>query len=479
MTTKPELQQGVGGDAGRVQLAIDGDIVLPCACALRGDDVTLYFEKNQFLSAVNKAIDGGHERGEGSALTIGEPPFTIDVSGRVRFQAQDNTPGGHEGSIQYFRDARIHAALAFGGKYYSVTIRSKNGGNVEWDALASRIQTMNVAGVSGKENKLNTNGWDEAQWSRACLNLGVGSLDEKSWNENSKFWGTQCSMAEILFKAMFPYTDTGTSAGLVLVTGGTGSGKTTILNAIVARYLHRLFEPSGSTDWEKPDRRPHVVAIGDPVETLFHTGKERRIQDCGASQLALSEERVHCRRKLVEYLQRRIDFTARMIGTDVPSVSFALKDALRETPALYIVSELREENDFRATLKFAESGQLIFATAHSTSLVDTMRKLMMLLWGEDTSHTRSLLAQRLKGVIHLKKAVVDGRGLTLPSLWVGNAAGVRQFVCDGLSSLLPGSAVDGRDGQPKGALGRAWVAGKLFTDLDVIRAAHRMDLSIH
>jgi len=145
---------------------------------------------------------------------------------------------------------------------------------------------------------------------------------------------------------------------------------------------------------------------------------------------------------------RPVDFTSRTLGIDVSSVRSALRDALRETPAAVVISELRDSEDFQATLEFAETGQLVFATAHSTSLVDAMRKLMTFAPPPESPGGRSLLAQRLKSVIHLRKIDLSGteapkdNGLnrmtiTLPSVWLHNSAGIRNFVSDGLASILP------------------------------------------
>lgn len=58
------------------------------------------------------------------------------------------------------------------------------------------------------------------------------------------------------------------------------------------------------------------------------------------------------------------------------SIDYALRDALRETMSAYVMSELRDVEDFKATLSFAANGQIIFATAHNAFLVDTVRKLV-------------------------------------------------------------------------------------------------------
>jgi hypothetical protein len=383
---------------------------------LKHEDVTILVRHDDFFQAVKSVFPDDDD--------IQKKTPTIDLSGPIELWA-----GGPN------RSRRLHAALSFGGEFYSVTIRKATDCEKGWSHTPTG----------------HTNEWDQI-----TEYLKLVSLRKEDWEgDKTKYLATLCSVSDVLFEVAFPETSTPAS-GLVLVTGGTGSGKTTVLNGLLARYLFRLSR-------ETPDRRPHVVAIGDPVETVFY----------GGTLFACAEEQLESPR----YASRPLDYTARILGTDTPSVGLALQDALRETPSACVISELRRDDDFKATLKFAATGQLVFATAHNTSLVDALRKLM-LFSGKDGPSNRSLLAQRLKAVVHLQKIRVAGnQSATLPSVWLGNSPGIRNFVSDGLSSLLPHGETPEAD--EVGVLGLGWAAKKIgIKHPELLKAANRLDLPI-
>jgi len=218
------------------------------------------------------------------------------------------------------------------------------------------------------------------------------------------------------------------ATGLVLIAGGTGSGKTTALNVLVAKHMSRVL----LHDFRK-GRRPHVVVVGDPVETTFYGDK---------MELAESRQKTTG--------QRTVDFTARVLGVDVRSVHEALRDALRETPAAVVVGELRDRDDFRAALDFAATGHLIFSTSHSTSLEDVFRKLLDVT-DATTPSGRAALIQRIRSVIHIRKFERN----RIPIVWTTTSMARRSFIAEGLSSLVPG-------GKPeRGLLGRLWMVDQL------------------
>ncbi|MBI3976318.1 MAG: PilT/PilU family type 4a pilus ATPase [Armatimonadetes bacterium] len=118
--------------------------------------------------------------------------------------------------------------------------------------------------------------------------------------------------------------------GLVLVTGQTGSGKSTTLAAMIA---HRSRERSG-----------HIVTIEDPIEFVHADA-----------------------RSLV---------SQREIGTDCESYSLALRDALRQAPDVILIGEIRDEESAAAAVHFAETGHLVLSTLHSTNASQTLERLL-------------------------------------------------------------------------------------------------------
>jgi twitching motility protein PilT len=154
--------------------------------------------------------------------------------------------------------------------------------------------------------------------------------------------------------------------GIILVTGPTGSGKSTTLAALINHI--NLHEPR------------HILTIEDPVE-FFHTSKK----------------------SLVNH---------REVGTDTHSFARALKSALREDPDVILVGEMRDYETISLALTAAETGHLVFATLHASSAAKTIDRLIDVFPTGDKEMVRAMLASSLQGVIAqtlLKKADGSGR----------------------------------------------------------------------
>jgi hypothetical protein len=273
------------------------------------------------------------------------------------------------------------------------------------------------------------------------------------------------------------------SAGLVLITGSTGSGKTFFLNALVRRHLVEILARAEQADQEAKKNTPHIVVVGDPVETWLFRNRRQASMPGDVAQLQREAGGAE-----------RLRFTARTIGRDVESVDQATQDALRQTPAMFVISELRRDADFRAALRLAGTGHLVLATSHATSLIDAMAQLMRVEM-TDSSKQRALLAQRLAAVVFLKPYElreggargVRGYKATVPRIWRGNAHGCRAFVSEGLSSLQVSGPASEEDERPAvGVVGCFTAASRLFkigkgTENDerwkhLKQLAHRWDL---
>lgn len=158
------------------------------------------------------------------------------------------------------------------------------------------------------------------------------------------------------------------SNGLILVTGPTGSGKSTTLAAIIDQLNQR---ESG-----------HIVTLEDPIEF------------------------VHPHRNCV--------VNQREVGTDTYSFTRGLKSLLRQDPDIVLVGELRDLETIEAALKIAETGHLVLATLHTNSCVQTVNRLVNVFPSDQQSRIRTLLSFVLQGVIAqqlLPKA--DGKGRAL------------------------------------------------------------------
>jgi len=141
--------------------------------------------------------------------------------------------------------------------------------------------------------------------------------------------------------------------GIVLVTGPTGSGKSTTLAAIV--------------DFINEHRENHVITVEDPIE-FVHQNKK-----CLINQ--------------------------REIYTHTESFSRALRAVLREDPDIVLVGEMRDLETVRITLETAETGHLVFGTLHTNSAHTTVDRLINMFPADEQSQVRSSLADSLKGVI--------------------------------------------------------------------------------
>ncbi|MBL0688348.1 MAG: type IV pilus twitching motility protein PilT [Pseudoalteromonas sp.] len=153
--------------------------------------------------------------------------------------------------------------------------------------------------------------------------------------------------------------------GLVLVTGPTGSGKSTTLAAMV--------------DYINQNKHHHVLTIEDPIE-FVHDNK-----------LSLINQRE--------------------VHRDTHSFSNALRSALREDPDVILVGELRDIETIRLAMTAAETGHLVFGTLHTTSAPKTIDRIIDVFPGEEKDMIRSMLSESLRAVISqtLIKKVGGGR----------------------------------------------------------------------
>lgn len=156
-----------------------------------------------------------------------------------------------------------------------------------------------------------------------------------------------------------------TPRGLVLVTGPTGSGKSTTLAAMV--------------DYINNNKHDHILTIEDPIEFVHETKK-----------CLINQREVH---------------------RDTLSFSAALRSALREDPDVILVGEMRDLETIRLAMTAAETGHLVFGTLHTTSAPKTIDRIIDVFPGEEKSMVRSMLSESLRAVISqtLIKKVGGGR----------------------------------------------------------------------
>jgi twitching motility protein PilT len=142
--------------------------------------------------------------------------------------------------------------------------------------------------------------------------------------------------------------------GLVLVTGPTGSGKSTTLASMI--------------DWINTHRRCHIITIEDPVEYLHHH-----------KQSAINQ---------------------REIGPDADDFYSALRSALREDPDVLLVGEMRDPESISVALSIAETGHLVFATLHTNDTAQALDRIIDVFPAERRDQIQVQLASTLQAVIY-------------------------------------------------------------------------------
>ena len=179
--------------------------------------------------------------------------------------------------------------------------------------------------------------------------------------------------------------------GLVLVTGPTGSGKSTTLAAMV--------------DWLNANRHEHIITIEDPVE-FVHPPK-----NC-----LINQREVHQHTK---------------------SFARALRAALRQDPDIVLVGEMRDLETTRIAIETAETGHLVFGTLHTSTAASTVDRIINQFPAEEQEQIRLMLAGSLKGVVaqNLLKKKGGGRCAALEVLLV--TTGVSSLIREGKTFQIP------------------------------------------
>ncbi|HMR81332.1 MAG TPA: PilT/PilU family type 4a pilus ATPase, partial [Polyangiaceae bacterium] len=166
--------------------------------------------------------------------------------------------------------------------------------------------------------------------------------------------------------------------GLILVTGPTGSGKSTTLASIIDKI--------------NSETRQHIITIEDPIEYL--------------------------------HPHKRCIVNQREVGADTAKFKDALKYVLRQDPDVVLVGEMRDLETIEAALTIAETGHLVFATLHTNSALQSINRIIDVFPPHQQSQVRAQLSFVLEGVVSqllLPRAGTAGRVLTM-EVMVPNAA---------------------------------------------------------
>ena len=172
--------------------------------------------------------------------------------------------------------------------------------------------------------------------------------------------------------------------GLILVTGPTGSGKTTTLAAMIEHLNHT--------------RQCHIVTIEDPIEVLF--------RDDVAS------------------------INQREVGNDTESFLSALRAALRQDPDVILIGEMRDTETVRAALQAAETGHLVLSTLHTVDATETVNRVLDFFPPYQQGQIRLTLAGALKGIVCQRLVPRTGGGMVPSHEILVNTGRIAERIAD-------------------------------------------------
>ncbi len=187
--------------------------------------------------------------------------------------------------------------------------------------------------------------------------------------------------------------------GLVLVTGVTGSGKSTTLAAIIDKINN--------------ETKKHIITIEDPIE-FVHKDK-----GCLINQ--------------------------RSVGQDTHSFSDALRAALREDPDIILVGEMRDLETIDIALHAANTGHLVFSTLHTLDAKETIDRIVGMFSNEEQNRIRMSLASVLEGVIS-QRLIPTKRGGRIAGIEIlKKTARIEQLIAENRDSEIPDALFDGKE----------------------------------
>ncbi|WP_299187375.1 type IV pilus twitching motility protein PilT [uncultured Campylobacter sp.] len=187
--------------------------------------------------------------------------------------------------------------------------------------------------------------------------------------------------------------------GVVLLTGPTGSGKTTTIASMINRINRQ--------------RTSHVVTIEDPVEFVFKDDK------CIINQ--------------------------RAIGEDCNNFADSLRAALREDPDVIFVGEMRDLETIETALHAAETGHLVFSTVHTIDAKETVNRIIAMFEQAEQERIRMTLASVLEAVISQRLArTVEGKRVAVVEILRKNTR-IKDMILDSRDDEIPDAIADGRN----------------------------------
>jgi twitching motility protein PilT len=189
----------------------------------------------------------------------------------------------------------------------------------------------------------------------------------------------------------------GASRGIVLVSGPTGSGKSTTLAALIGEI-------------NRASRR-HVITLEDPIEFVFEDDQARIEQ--------------------------------REIGIDTPGYAQALRSVLRQDPDVILIGEMRDAESFTTALRAAETGHLVLTTLHASDAAQAVGRALEFFEPGEHEQVRRQLADNLRAVICQRMVAKVGGGVTVAVEVLLNSPTVRKLLQENRLEMLPDAVETG------------------------------------
>jgi twitching motility protein PilT len=189
------------------------------------------------------------------------------------------------------------------------------------------------------------------------------------------------------------------SYGMILVTGPTGSGKTTTLASLIDKVNQEAYG--------------HIVTVEDPIEYIHQP------KNCIINQ--------------------------RELGPDTWSYQTAVKSLLRQDPDFCLIGELRDLETVEAAIKIAETGHLVFATLHTNTAAQTLSRISNLYPGDQQERVRHSLSMIVQGILSQRLLPgLDGKLQLATEVLVANPA-IRNLIREGKFQQITSSMQSGQD----------------------------------
>lgn len=225
------------------------------------------------------------------------------------------------------------------------------------------------------------------------------------------------------------------SRGLILVSGATGSGKSTTIAALV--------------DSINAERDVHIVTVEDPIEYVYE--------------------------------RRRAVFSQREVGVDVDSFFSGVRDALRQRPDVIVIGEIRDRETADAALLAGESGHLVIGSLHANSAVSTISKILSFFNGNERESKAQALSSSLVGVIsQLLLPAEHHGGVVLASEQLFNHKGqIAKYIADLDLDKVQVSLSNKEDGVSRPMVDSMFdlIAQKKVSHVNALKAASQLDES--